>query len=148
MSVKNISVIGLGNMGTPIATLLLKAGYQVTGFDIIKKQMSKLALLGLKPARSPKEASHGADLLILSLRTWKIITTVVEGTNGILDAARRGQIIADMSTVPPWETKAMAERLSKKGLDWMDVPISGSAAQTRVGNMVFMAGGKKSTFNN
>ena len=109
--------------------------------------MSGLVPLGLKPARSPKEASRGADLIILSLRTWKIIITVVEGTNGILDAAKPGQIIADMSTVPPWETKSMAERLSKKGIDWMDVPISGSAAQARVGNMVFMAGGKKSIFD-
>jgi len=146
MSIRNITVIGLGNMGTPIATLLLKAGHQVTGFDIVRKKMSGLVPLGLKPARSPKEASRGADLIILSLRTWKIIITVVEGTNGILDAAKPGQIIADMSTVPPWETKSMAERLSKKGIDWMDVPISGSAAQARVGNMVFMAGGKKSIF--
>ena len=105
MSIKNITVIGLGNMGTPIVTLLLKAGYQVTGYDIVGKKMSGLVPLGLKPARSPKEASRGAELIILSLRTWEIIKTVVEGTNGILDAAKPGQIIADMSTVPPWEDR-------------------------------------------
>jgi 3-hydroxyisobutyrate dehydrogenase len=147
MSIKNITVIGLGNMGSAIATLLLKASYRVTGYDIVGKKVSGLVPLGLKPARSPKEASRRADLVILSLRTWEIIKTVVEGTNGILDAAKPGQIIADMSTVPPWETKSMAERLSKKGIDWMDVPISGSAAQARVGNMVFMAGGKRSIFS-
>jgi len=52
--IKNISVIGLGLMGAPISTLLMKAGYEVTGFDIIKKQMSNLVPLGLKPARSAK----------------------------------------------------------------------------------------------
>ncbi len=133
-------------MGTPMATLLLKAGYRVTGFDIAKKKMAALVSLGLQPVRSPKEAAKGADLIILSLRTWDIIKTVVEGPDGILDTAQSGQIIADMSTVPPWETKAMAERLAKRGIDWMDVPISGSSAQARVGNMVFMAGGKKSVF--
>jgi len=54
--------------------------------------------------------------------------------------------VVDTSTSPPWESKAMGERLAKKGIEWMDVPISGSSAQARVGNMVFMAGGKKSVF--
>jgi 3-hydroxyisobutyrate dehydrogenase-like beta-hydroxyacid dehydrogenase len=63
-----------------------------------------------------------------------------------LTAARRGQIVIDMSTSPPWESRAMAEKLAKKGIEWLDVPISGSSAQARVGNMVFMAGGKKTVF--
>ena len=147
MEIKNVTVIGLGAMGGALANLLLKAGYRVAGFDIIEKNMAALAPKGLKPARSPKEASQNADLIILSLRTWDIILEVVEGTDGILASARPGQIIVDTSTVPPWETTDMAKRLAKKGIEWMDVPISGSAAQTRVGNMVFMAGGKKSLFN-
>ncbi len=147
MSIKSISVIGLGAMGTPIATMLLKAGHDVTGFDIIEKRMSNLVPLGLKPVKSPKEAAKGADLIMLSLPNWDIVREVVEGKEGILAVARKGQIIVDTSTVPPWETKTMAQRLAKKGINWMDVPISGSSAQARVGNMVFMAGGKKSVFN-
>ena len=146
MSMKNVSVIGLGLMGTPIVALLIKAGYSVTGFDIAEKQMSNLVALGMKPAASPKEASKGADLILLSLPNWGIVQGVVEGKEGILEGTRQGQIIIDTSTVPPWETAAMAERLTPKGIDWMDVPISGSSAQAKVGNMVFMAGGKKSVF--
>jgi len=146
MSMKNISVIGLGLMGTPIVTLLIKAGYSVTGFDIDEKQMSNLVVLGMKPAASPKEASKGADLILLSLPNWAIVQEVVEGKEGIREGTRQGQIIIDTSTVPPWETAAMAERLIPKGIDWMDVPISGSSAQAKVGNMVFMAGGKRSVF--
>jgi 3-hydroxyisobutyrate dehydrogenase-like beta-hydroxyacid dehydrogenase len=146
MSIRNITVIGLGAMGTPIATFLLKAGYQVTGFDIIEKRISNLVPLGLKPASSPKEAAKGADLIMLSLPNWDIVREVVGGKEGILTGAQRDQLIVDTSTVPPWETKAMAERLAKKGIDWMDVPISGAANQARVGNIVFMAGGKKSAF--
>jgi 3-hydroxyisobutyrate dehydrogenase-like beta-hydroxyacid dehydrogenase len=144
--IKNISVIGLGLMGAPISTLLMKAGYEVTGFDIIKKQMSNLVPLGLKPARSAKEAARGADLIILSLPHWNAVREAVEGKDGILAGVRKGQIVIDTSTSPPWESKAMGERLAKKGIEWMDVPISGSSAQARVGNMVFMAGGKKSVF--
>ena len=146
MEIRKIAVIGLGLMGTPIASLLMKAGYQVTGFDIIKKQMAHLRRLGLKPARSAKEAARGADLIILSLPNWEAVREVVEGKDGILSGARKGQIVVDTSTSPPWESKAMAEKLATKGIEWMDVPISGSSAQARVGNMVFMAGGKRSVF--
>jgi 3-hydroxyisobutyrate dehydrogenase-like beta-hydroxyacid dehydrogenase len=146
MEIKNISVIGLGLMGTPIATLLVKAGYQVTGFDIIKKQMSNLIPWGVKTVTSPKEATKGADLILLSLPNWKSVLEVVEGKDGVAAGAQRGQIVADTSTSPPWETRALGQRLAKRGIEWMDVPISGSSAQARVGNMVFMVGGKRSIF--
>ena len=144
--IKNISVIGLGLMGTPIATHLLKAGYAVKGFDVVKQQVSNLVPLGLKPAKSAKEATRGADLIILSLPHWNAVQEAVEGKEGILTVAQKGQIVIDMSTSPPWESRAMAEKLAKKGIEWLDVPISGSSAQARVGNMVFMAGGKKTVF--
>jgi len=57
-AIKKIAVIGLGLMGTPIATLLLKAGYEVTGFDIVEKQMADLTPLGMKPAKSQKDDRH------------------------------------------------------------------------------------------
>ena len=146
MNIKRIAVIGLGAMGTPITGFLLKAGYEVSGFDIDGKKMSNLARLGLKPAGSPKEAAAEAELIILSLRNWAIVLEVVEGKEGILEVLRKDQIIVDTSTVPPLETKAMAGRLAKKGIEWMDIPISGAANQAREGNMVFMAGGKRSVF--
>lgn len=147
MGIKRIAVIGLGMMGTPISALLLKAGYSVTGYDIVKKQMADLVPQGMKPAASPKQAVKDADLIILSLANWKILQEVVAGKAGILEGVRTGQIIVDMSTSPPEGTIAMAKTMAAKGVDWMDIPISGSSAQTRVGNMVFMAGGKKSVFN-
>ena len=143
---KNISVIGLGLMGTPIATLLIKAGYRVTGFDIIRKQMSDLMALGLKAATSPKEAVKGTDLVILSLPNWNAVIQAVEGKDGVAAGAREGQIVLDTSTSPPWESRAMGEKLVRRKIEWMDVPISGSSAQARMGNMVFMAGGKRSVF--
>jgi 2-hydroxy-3-oxopropionate reductase len=154
MAIKNIGFIGLGAMGTPMATFLLKAGYNVTGFDLVKERMTDLVGLGLKPAKSLKEAVKGAELIMLSLRSsshdipkWQVVQDVVEGKNGIWGVLKRGQIIVDTSTVPPWETKAMAVKLALRGIEWMDIPVSGAAFQAREGNMVFMAGGKKSVFN-
>lgn len=146
MQIKRISVIGLGLMGTPIAALLMKAGYQVKGFDILKKQVSNLVSLGLKPANSPKEATKGVDLVILSLPNWSAVLEAVEGKDGVVAGAQKGQIVVDTSTSPPWESRALGGKLARKGIEWMDVPISGSSAQARTGNMVFMAGGKRSVF--
>ncbi|MBM4332472.1 MAG: NAD(P)-dependent oxidoreductase [Deltaproteobacteria bacterium] len=146
MDIKKISIIGLGLMGTPIATLLLKVGYQVTGFDIVRKQMANLISLGLTAVNSPKEAAKEADLIILSLPTWRAVLEVVEGKDGVMERAQKGQIVADTSTSPPWESKALGKRLARKGVEWMDVPISGSSAQAREGNMVFMVGGKRAVF--
>ena len=146
MDMKKISVIGLGLMGTPIATLLMKAGYRVTGFDIVRKQMTDLVPLGLRALNSPQEAAKGADLILLSLPNWDAVLEAVEGKKGVVEGAQKGQIVVDTSTSPPWESKALGERLAKKGIDWMDIPISGSSAQARVGNMVFMAGGKRAIF--
>ena len=144
--IRKVSVVGLGLMGTPISTFLLKTGYEVTGFDIVKKQITNLRSLGLKPARSVKEAVRGADLILLSLPNWNAVLEAVEGKDGLLAGARTGQIVIDTSTSPPLQSKAMAARLANKGIEWMDVPISGSSAQARAGNMVFMAGGKRSVF--
>ena len=119
MQIKKITFIGLGAMGTPMAGFLLKAGYDVKGFDLMKKRMSNLASLGLKPTKSPKEAVKGADLIMLSLPNWNIVQEVVEGKGGILEGAQKGQIIVDTSTVPPLKTRAMAQRLAKKGLNWL-----------------------------
>ncbi len=147
MGIRKIAVIGLGMMGTPITSLLLKAGYAVRGYDVVEKQMTDLVPQGLAPAASPKDAAIGADLIILSLANWAILKEAVEGKNGVLEGAHKGQIVLDMSTSPPGESIAMAETMAGRGVEWMDVPISGAASQARVGNMVFMAGGKRSVFD-
>jgi 3-hydroxyisobutyrate dehydrogenase-like beta-hydroxyacid dehydrogenase len=146
VDMEKISVIGLGLMGTPIATLLMKAGYRVTGFDIVKKQMTDLVPLGLRAVKSAKEAAKRADLILLSLPNWDAVLEAVEGKKGVVEGVQKGQIVVDTSTSPPGESRALGKRLAKKGVEWMDVPISGSSAQARVGNMVFMAGGKRSVF--
>jgi 3-hydroxyisobutyrate dehydrogenase-like beta-hydroxyacid dehydrogenase len=147
MEIHKIAVIGLGMMGTPITSLLLKAGFAVKGYDVVEKQMTDLAPLGMTPTASPKDAAAGAELVMLSLANWPILKEAVEGKEGVLAGAHRGQIVLDMSTSPPGESISMAETMAARGVEWMDVPISGAASQARMGNMVFMAGGKKAVFD-
>jgi 3-hydroxyisobutyrate dehydrogenase-like beta-hydroxyacid dehydrogenase len=141
-----IAVIGLGLMGTPISRRLIQAGYRVMGFDIVREKMIRLAPLGLRPARSAKEAAKGAELILLSLPSWNAVLEAVTGKDGILQESQKGQIIIDTSTSPPWESRALGRRMAIRGIEWMDVPVSGSSVQARSGNLVFMAGGKKSVF--
>lgn len=147
MTIKKVGFIGLGAMGTPMTIFLLKAGYDVIGFDVDKKRMAALKRLGLKPAKSAREAVKGRDLVMMSLPNWDIVEAVVDGKDGISGVLHKGQIVLDCTTVPPSATRAMARRLAKKGVHWMDVPVSGAANQAKLGNMVFMVGGKKSIFN-
>ncbi len=146
MAITRVSVIGLGSMGTPIATRLLNAGFKVRGFDLVRRKVSDLTRLGLHPAASAKDATRGAELILLSLPNWTAVEETVEGRNGLLSVAQRGQIILDTSTVPPHETRVMATRLARRGIHWMDAPISGSSSQASLGNMVFMVGGERSVF--
>ena len=76
MEIKNISVVGLGAMGTALASRLLNAGYSVKGYDILEEKISNLIPLGLKGVKSSKEAAEGADLILLSLASWGIIREV------------------------------------------------------------------------
>jgi 3-hydroxyisobutyrate dehydrogenase-like beta-hydroxyacid dehydrogenase len=147
MSVKSIGIIGLGQMGGPIAGFLLRAGYAVRGFDVAAERVAELAPRGLEAAGSAADAARGRDLVILSLRTWADVAGVVEGEDGLLPVLHEGQIIADCSTVPASASRAMAARLAAKGVTWMDVPVSGAASQAREGNMVFMVGGDKRAFD-
>ena len=144
--IERVAVIGLGAMGTPIATHLLREGYHVSGFDPVRKRITDLLPIGLGDAASAREAVKDAQLIVLSLRNWSIVENVVEGEDGIAEVLKPGQIVADTSTVPPWETRAMAERMAARGVGWLDVPISGAANQAREGNMVFMVGGARQSY--
>lgn len=85
-------------------------------------------------------------MILLSLPSWNAVLEAVEGDEGVIRNAKKGQIVIDTSTSPPWESRALGQKLAKRGIEWMDVPVSGSSVQARSGNLVFMAGGKKSVF--
>lgn len=146
MEYKNIAVIGLGAMGSTLATLLLRAGYAVAGFDVVPEQIAKLTSLGLRPSKSPAEAAENADLVLLSLMNWDVVSSAVEGKGGVLKSAKQGLVILDTSTVSPVKTAEMAAALSERGIRWLDLPISGAANQVAAGDAVFMGGGDREVF--
>jgi 2-hydroxymethylglutarate dehydrogenase len=142
----NIGFIGIGNMGRPMSTNLLKAGYELTVFDISKEAMEEPIRLGAKAASNPKDVAKYSDIVITSLPTPEILEEVVLGRNGVLVGARSGCILIDTGTVSPSTIKKIASLAKDKGMQVLDAPVSGGVAGAMAGTLTIMVGGDKDVY--
>ncbi|WP_413989329.1 NAD(P)-dependent oxidoreductase [Labrys okinawensis] len=137
----NVALIGAGAMGGAIGTRLLHTGTTLTVFDLDAEKVAALTSLGAKPGRTAAEASADSDYIILSLNSPKIVRAAVFGNEGVAQGARPGALIIDMSSIDPEATKELAAEAAKKGLRWVDSPLSGGAPKALIGELTLMAGG-------
>ena len=133
-----IGLIGAGNMGGRMARRVVDAGVPVIGFDV---DASKVAAFGGTTAASVGEVADGFDIILLSLPDSTIIQPVCLAEGGLLEHARAGQIIVDLSTANPTSTVALNKRFAEKGVAFVDAGISGGAAAAEKGTLTIMAGG-------
>ena len=141
-----IGLIGIGLVGTAITERLLASEFDVVGFDIDSAKCRHLKELGAKAVSSPAEVANETDRVVLSLPNTEIVREVVEGPGGILEAKTSPTYIIDTTTGDPEETAALAKRLAKRGIYFLDATISGSSRQVRNKEAVFMIGGEKAAF--
>ncbi|NNG07939.1 MAG: 2-hydroxy-3-oxopropionate reductase [Desulfobacteraceae bacterium] len=144
---KKIGFIGLGIMGNPMATNLMGAGYQVTGYDVDQKAMKAMAEKGATQASSPKEAAKSADATITMLPEEQIVEDVAIGKDGALEGMHKGAILVDMSTSAPSLAKKIAEKLVENGMEALDAPVSGGDVGATEGTLSIMVGGKQEVFD-
>ncbi|WP_319416645.1 NAD(P)-dependent oxidoreductase [Marispirochaeta aestuarii] len=138
----NVSVVGIGIMGSAIAGRLLEVGHQVTVFDIDRKRLDAMSALGASTAGSPAEAADAADYIITSLNTAAIVRSAVFGPGGIAESASGDKMLIDMSSIDPAATREMARELEEtSGMVWVDAPLSGGAPKAKLGQLTVMAGG-------
>ena len=138
----NVSVVGIGIMGSAIAGRLLEVGHQVTVFDIDRKRLDAMSALGASTAGSPAEAADAADYIITSLNTAAIVRSAVFGPGGIAESASGDKMLIDMSSIDPAATREMARELEEtSGMAWVDAPLSGGAPKAKLGQLTVMAGG-------
>ena len=138
----NVSVVGIGIMGSAIAGRLLEVGHQVTVFDIDRKRLDAMSALGASVAGSPAEAADAADYIITSLNTAAIVRSAVFGPGGIAESASGDKMLIDMSSIDPAATREMARELEETtGMAWVDAPLSGGAPKAKIGQLTVMAGG-------
>jgi 3-hydroxyisobutyrate dehydrogenase len=140
----NIGFIGLGNMGLPMAINLVKAGHEVSGFDLMQSQIDALVAAGGKAVANANAACNGADVVITMLPASKHVETLYLGESGLLANANPKTLLIDCSTISPKVAQAVASAAKAKGFAMVDAPVSGGTAGAQVGTLTFMVGGEES----
>lgn len=140
---KKIGFIGLGTMGAPMASNLLKQGYEVTVYNRTTSRSESLVTQGATVATTPRKATEGADTVITMVSDDNSIRAVYEGENGILVGLTAGMTVIDCSTISPSLVKQLAEQVTAKGASFLDAPVTGSSPAAIDGSLVFMIGGSE-----
>jgi 3-hydroxyisobutyrate dehydrogenase len=137
---KNIGVIGLGNMGRGMALSLKRGGFNVIGTDAYSATRQALAKEGITVRDTVREVLADSDMVVLSLPTAAIVTDVVAGPGGLLENARKGVLVVDTSTSHPDTTRSLARQLREVGMSLMDAPVSGGPKGAINGTMTMVIG--------
>src|SRR6266446_4622734 len=124
--IKTISYLGLGTMGSGMASNLLKAGYELTVWNRSAEKCKPFARKGAHVADTPADAARNVELVIYMLSNDQAVEEVVFGAKGILGGIKKGQVAMDMSTVLPAMSLREQEAYAKRGVDFLDVPVFGS----------------------
>ncbi len=143
----NLGFIGVGIMGKHMASNLIHAGYKVTVFNRSKKSVNYLVSLGATAADSPKEVASSSDVIIDMVTDAPDVEQVIFGKNGVIEGARRGSVVVDMSTNSPEYASSLSSRLSESGIELLDAPVSGGDKGAREATLTIMVGGRKDVFH-
>ncbi|WP_343207837.1 2-hydroxy-3-oxopropionate reductase [Anaerolentibacter hominis] len=141
-----IGFIGLGIMGKPMSKNLLKAGYELIVNDINQAAVEELVAAGAKSAATAAEAAAQSDLVITMVPNSPQVKQVVLGENGVLEGAKEGLILVDMSSIAPLASKEVEAECAKKGVKMLDAPVSGGEPKAVDGTLSIMVGGDKAVF--
>ena len=137
-----VAFIGMGTMGAPMATRLVEAGFDVTVHNRTREREEGPAEAGAARAGSPREAATGADVVITMVSDTPDVEAVVLGEEGAIHGVKAGGVLIDMSTISPSVTREIAAKLSEKGVEMLDAPVSGGSEGAEKGTLSIMVGGK------
>ena len=142
-----IGFIGLGRMGLPMAANLLRAGHDVIGCDIAPARTAAFTALGGRLAATPALAAAAADITFSMLLNDAVLHAVACGPDGVLAGARPGHIYADLSTVTPAASAAVAAQAVPRGVAYLCAKVSGSVGLAEQGGLTLFASGPHATFD-
>ena len=143
-----VGFIGIGVMGRPMTLNLLKAGHEVTIFarHPEKQEVQEVIKAGAVLAPSARAVAIASEIVITMVPNSSQVEEVVTGPHGILDGARKGLIIVDMSTIAPQMSRKLAEIAKEKGVGFLDAPVSGGSQGAVSGTLTIMVGGEQEAF--
>lgn len=139
--VKQIGLIGLGNMGRGMALTLKREGFAVVGTDVSLPIREAISREGISVRETIGEVVAECDIVLLSLPTAAIVEDVVSGPGGIVAHAKPGLLVVDTSTSHPDTTRRLAEKLNALGMHMLDAPVSGGPKGAITGTMAMVIGG-------
>lgn len=142
-----IGFIGLGIMGKPMARNLMKAGFSLVVHNRSKEPVEELVKEGAEAAYSPKEVAQKAEVIITMVPDSPDVEKVILGENGVLEGAKAGTIVIDMSSISPIVSQKIAAEAEKKGVKMLDAPVSGGEAGAIKGTLAIMVGGDPEVFD-
>ncbi len=141
-----IGFIGLGNMGKPMASNLVRKGFTLLVHDVVAAPVEALVKLGAKSAATVAELAASSEIVITMLPDSSVVERVISGPNGVLANARAGTLIMDMSTIDPLVTDRIAAAVAAKGGSFVDAPVGRLASHAERGESLFMVGADAAAF--
>jgi 2-hydroxy-3-oxopropionate reductase len=142
-----IGFIGLGIMGKPMCKNLLTAGHQLVVCSRTKSSVDELVAAGATSAPTPKDVAAQVEVVITMLPNSPEVKEVILGANGVIEGAKPGCIVADMSSIAPLASQQIAAALAAKGIEMLDAPVSGGQPKAVNATLSVMVGGKQEVFD-
>jgi 2-hydroxy-3-oxopropionate reductase len=142
-----IGFVGLGIMGKPMAKNLLKASHSLVVYDIMPAGMDEVVAAGADKGSSPKDVASRSDLVITMVPDGPEVEQAVLGSNGVLEGARKGTIVVDMSSISPMVSQKVGAACEARGVEFLDAPVSGGEPKAIDGTLAIMVGGRKDVFD-
>lgn len=142
-----IGFIGLGIMGKPMSKNLIKKGYEVVVYNRSKDSVEELMALGAEAGSTPKEVAEKSDIIITMLPNSPQVLEVCLGENGVIEGAKEGQVVIDMSSIDPLKSRELSQALAEKNVEFLDAPVSGGEPKAIDGTISVMVGGNKEIFD-
>lgn len=142
-----IGFIGLGIMGKPMAKNLIKAGHELVVFDFNEKSKQELVNFGATGANSSKDVAEACRLVITMVPNSPHVKAAVMGKGGVLEGAKVGDILVDMSSIAPLASQEVCRACAEKGVRMIDAPVSGGEPKAIDGTLAIMVGGDETVVN-
>ncbi len=141
-----VAVIGLGNMGLPMAVNILKAGHDVAGYDMRVAPVADLAAGGGKSSETARAAVAGADVVLLMVVSGEQAEAVLFGADGVAEQLKADAIVVAACTQAPVAATELSNKLAARGITMLDAPVSGGVAGAMAATLTVMASGPKPAF--
>lgn len=142
-----VGFVGLGNMGYNMVRNLIENGFEVYTYDVLEEAIKRTEEIGAHGVHSLRELGEIADIIQVMVMNYQQVTSVVLREGGLMESMKEGSILSVSSTISPAETRSIAEEAAKKGIHYIDCPVSGGKDGAINGELIIMAACNEDVFN-